>query len=99
MTQQALSSRIIGLFLILNISQCYKIDPDTIPKTLIRKRDQQVLDLVMSDEFSLDGRSFDKGNDDIFEAQVRPDDINQGIAFCESATFRLLFSYRPVISE
>eukprot|EP00596_Hydrurales_sp_CCMP1899_P009423 CAMPEP_0119051234 /NCGR_PEP_ID=MMETSP1177-20130426/72917_1 /TAXON_ID=2985 /ORGANISM="Ochromonas sp, Strain CCMP1899" /LENGTH=161 /DNA_ID=CAMNT_0007030365 /DNA_START=1390 /DNA_END=1871 /DNA_ORIENTATION=+ len=38
----------------------------------------------MSDEFSLDGRSFAKGEDDVFEAQERPDDVNMGIEFYKS---------------
>lgn len=66
-----------------SILQCYKIDPETVPRTTIRRRDQAVLDLVMSDEFSLEGRSFAKGDDSVFEAQERPDDINQAISFCK----------------
>lgn len=83
MMQYPLSSQILTLLLSISISQCYRIDPDTVLTTLIRKRDQAVLELVMSDEFSVDGRSFAKGDDDVFEAQQRPDDINQGIAFCK----------------
>ena len=61
-----------------------------------------MLDLVMSDEFTVDGRSFAKGDDEVFEAQERPDDINQGIAYCESPTSQLdnsIFIYSTVQRE
>jgi hypothetical protein len=73
-----------------SILQCYKIDPETVPRSTIRRRDQAVLDLVMSDEFSLEGRSFAKGDDSVFEAQERPDDINQAISFCKLHFSRVL---------
>ena len=81
--QYSLTSQIVALLLAILTTHSYKIDVDTAPTTLVRKRDQAVLDLVMSDEFTVDGRSFAKGDDDVFEAQQRPDDINQGIAFCK----------------
>ena len=84
-------ARILQVFAVLLpafLVQCYKIDPDTEPRTIIRRRDKAELQLVMSDEFSLDGRSFAKGDDDVFEAQHRPDDINQAISFCKCYTFQ-----------
>ena len=39
----------------------------------------------MSDEFEIPGRSFAKGDDEIFEALERPDDSNQAINFYNSS--------------
>lgn len=83
MQHRALILQASAVLLATSIVQCYKIDPETVPRTMIRRRDQAVLDLVMSDEFSLEGRSFAKGDDSVFEAQERPDDINQAISFCK----------------
>jgi Beta-glucan synthesis-associated protein SKN1/KRE6/Sbg1 len=81
---------VLAVLLPAFLVQCYKIDPDTEPRTIIRRRDKAELQLVMSDEFSLDGRSFAKGDDDVFEAQHRPDDINQAISFCEWLLFVII---------
>ena len=93
MVQYSLTSQTVALLFTILTTYSYKIDVDTIPTTLIRKRDQAVLELVMSDEFTVDGRSFAKGDDDVFEAQQRPDDINQGIAFCKLYVTR--FTRKP----
>ena len=98
MVQYSLTSQTVALLLTILTTHSYKIDVDTIPTTLIRKRDQAVLELVMSDEFTVDGRSFAKGDDDVFEAQQRPDDINQGIAFCKfhvQKRFATRFTRKP----
>ena len=81
--QHARILQVLAVLLPAFLVQCYKIDPETEARTIIRRRDQAELQLVMSDEFSLDGRSFAKGDDDVFEAQHRPDDINQAISFCK----------------
>lgn len=97
--QHVWTLRVLAFCLWISLPQCFRIDPDTVPTTLIRKRDGAVLDLVMSDEFTVDGRSFAKGDDEVFEAQERPDDINQGIAYCESPTSQLdnsIFVYSTV---
>jgi Beta-glucan synthesis-associated protein SKN1/KRE6/Sbg1 len=73
----------LTVLLSASVLQSFKIDPETVPRTIIRRHDNAELQLVMSDEFSLEGRSFAKGDDDVFEAQQRPDDINQAISFCE----------------
>ena len=70
---------------LLQLVSCYQIDPDTSHDvaTYVRKFDGKVLDLVMSDEFNVDGRSFAPGEDDVFEAVERPDDTNQALEFCK----------------
>lgn len=73
----------LTVLLSASVLQSYKIDPETVPRSIVRRRDNAELQLVMSDEFSLEGRSFAKGDDDVFEAQQRPDDINQAISFCK----------------
>lgn len=85
--QHARMLQVLAVLLQTFLVHCYKIDPDTEPTTIIRRRDKAELQLVMSDEFTLDGRSFAKGDDDVFEAQHRPDDINQAISFCEWLLF------------
>ena len=75
--------QILAVLLSASVLQSYRIDPETVPRTIIRRHDKAELQLVMSDEFSLDGRTFAKGDDDVFEAQQRPDDINQAISFCK----------------
>jgi beta-glucanase (GH16 family) len=77
---------IIIFSIVVSISKCYRIDPETIELTTQRRRDGALLDLVMSDEFSVEGRSFVKGDDDVFEAQHRPDDVNDAIEFYNSST-------------
>lgn len=72
-------------------TRCYQLDPETVSLTTTRRRDGAVLDLVMSDEFSLEGRSFAKGEDEVFEAQERPDDVNMGIEFCKCSLLTSLF--------
>ena len=73
----------LTVLLSASVLQSHKIDPETVPRSIIRRHDNAELQLVMSDEFSLEGRSFAKGDDDVFEAQQRPDDINQAISFCK----------------
>jgi len=46
----------------------------------------RVLELVMSDEFNEEGRSFGYGKDSKFEAIEKPDDTNQAIQFYNSST-------------
>ena len=62
-------------------SRAYQIDPDTpsiAAQTNWRSlKDDKMLDLVMSDEFNEEGRSFETGKDPVFEAISRPDDVNQ----------------------
>jgi hypothetical protein len=59
------------------------VDPDTVPRTIMRKTDGKLLALVMSDEFQLSGRGFGPGEDQIFEALQKPDDSNESIEFCK----------------
>jgi beta-glucanase (GH16 family) len=83
-----LYQRMLCIYLLaINVSvlKSYQIDPETLDLTTTRRRDGAVLDLVMSDEFSLEDRSFAKGDDDVFEAQERPDDVNMGIEFYKSS--------------
>ena len=60
------------------------VDPDTRETTLRRYTDGKTLQIVMSDEFSLPGRSFEKGRDPNFEAIEKPDNSNQALEFCKS---------------
>lgn len=64
------------------------VDPDTPAAMLVtaRLRDGSPMQLVMSDEFSADGRSFSKGDDALFEAVEKPDDSNEAIQFCNKAS-------------
>ena len=79
----------VFLFLIIGIRlfQCRThtlIDSDT-PEELwstTSLRDGSTLQLVMSDEFTRDGRSFAKGQDPLFEAVEKPDNSNEAIQFC-----------------
>ena len=59
-----------------------RIDKDTLDITTYRRHDGALLNLVMSDEFSIDGRKFTKGEDEIFESIDKPDDSNQGMHYC-----------------
>jgi hypothetical protein len=59
------------------------IDPDTKVKTVRRRKDGTNLKLVFSDEFNVEGRSFEPGKDPHFEAVEKPDDTNQAIQFCK----------------
>lgn len=72
------------LLLQLNATSSYNVDPSTSPDaaTTVRKFDGKVLQLVMSDEFNVDGRSFEKGQDDVFEAVTKPDEANEAMQFC-----------------
>lgn len=59
------------------------IDPDTTATETTRFSDSKRLSLVMSDEFTVSGRSFAKGNDPKFEAVEKPDNSNQAMQFCK----------------
>ena len=65
------------------LSSISPIDSDTPVATIERYTDSKLLSLVMSDEFSVDGRSFQKGADPHFEAIQKPDSTNQALQFCE----------------
>ena len=59
------------------------IDEDTKKDayTTVRHHDGKVLDLVMSDEFNVEGRGFLPGEDSIWEAVTAPDYTNAAIEF------------------
>lgn len=59
------------------------IDPITTVKTINRFKDNKQLKLVMSDEFELEGRSFEKGADKFFESITKPDYTNNAMQFCK----------------
>jgi len=48
-----------------------------------RYRDGANLTLVMSDEFNINDRSFEPGQDTLFEARNIPDPTNEALEFCE----------------
>jgi hypothetical protein len=58
------------------------IDTSSVTKRIIREYDGKILDLVMSDEFTVEGRKFGKNDDAIFEAIEKPDNTNEAIQFC-----------------
>ena len=60
------------------------IDDDTPARSIRRFRDGSILNLVMSDEFNEENRSFEPGKDSIFEARNIPDSTNGAIEFCNS---------------
>ena len=62
----------------------HSIDQETTVTVLARKHDGILLDLVMSDEFNAEGRSFANGDDSIFEAISKPDFTNDALQFCIS---------------
>ena len=73
---------IIAILLLVGIGQqqcgrAYHIDPDTPSSATQTVKEGKILDLVMSDEFNVEGRSFESGKDSVFEAISRPDDVNQ----------------------
>eukprot|EP00600_Ochromonadales_sp_CCMP1393_P003710 CAMPEP_0174993998 /NCGR_PEP_ID=MMETSP0004_2-20121128/23383_1 /TAXON_ID=420556 /ORGANISM="Ochromonas sp., Strain CCMP1393" /LENGTH=562 /DNA_ID=CAMNT_0016248169 /DNA_START=58 /DNA_END=1746 /DNA_ORIENTATION=- len=53
--------------------------------TTKRRQDGKHLKLVMSDEFTEDGRSFEKGKDPNFEAVHKPDNTNEAMQFYNSS--------------
>jgi hypothetical protein len=64
------------------------IDPDTpddLRTTISLLDGSSLLQLVMSDEFNIDGRIFSKGQDSLFEAVEKPDNSNEAIQFCTTA--------------
>lgn len=66
------------------------IDPDTPDEqrttiSSLLDGSSSLLQLVMSDEFNTEGRSFAKGQDSRFEAVEKPDNSNQAIQFCNDA--------------
>ena len=69
------------LFLVGLCGRSHQIDPET-PSSAAQTswrsvKDGKMLDLVWSDEFNVEGRSFESGKDPVFEAISRPDDVNQ----------------------
>ena len=64
------------------------VDVDTAAefRTIVRRQDGKVLTLSMSDEFSEDGRTFDKGDDSVFEAANKPDDTNEAIQYYNASS-------------
>ena len=58
------------------------IDIETQQMTTFRRHDGAYLDLVMSDEFNVDGRHFEEDQDLMFEALNKPDFTNQALQFC-----------------
>ena len=50
-------------------------------RTAVRYYDNRILPLVFSDEFNVEDRGFDKGEDPYFEALTMPDDTNHAIQF------------------
>ncbi len=62
------------------------IDAATTTTSTVRRKDNKVLHLVMSDEFEEDGRSFAIGDDPVFEALNKPDNTNQAIQFYNSTS-------------
>ncbi len=71
-----------GTWLVVN---GFTIDPETTELSVKRRSDGKLLELVMSDEFNEDGRSFGKGEDDVFVALDQPDNVNQAIEFYNSS--------------
>ncbi len=59
------------------------IDGDTAAMSIQRYHDGATLWLAMSDEFNEDGRSFEKGMDEKFEAVQKPDLTNDALQFCK----------------
>jgi Beta-glucan synthesis-associated protein SKN1/KRE6/Sbg1 len=82
----AISSRYWAILALLqlNLAICYQIDPATSADAAqtTRRFDGKLLDLVMSDEFNEDGRSFEPGQDEMFEAIQKPDEANEALQFC-----------------
>lgn len=68
----------------IGCSQASLIDKDTTKTTISSYATSKHLSLVMSDEFNVPGRSFQKGKDPNFEAIEKPDDSNQAMEFCKS---------------
>lgn len=73
------------IFCLIELSKAAFIDRSTPLNhlTKLRRRDNRRLGLVMSDEFSLDNREFGVGEDSMFEALDRPDNSNDGNAYCK----------------
>jgi hypothetical protein len=59
------------------------IDPTTKQLIRARKIDGKILHLVMSDEFEEEGRRFESGHDNFFEAINQPDNTNQAMQYCK----------------
>jgi beta-glucanase (GH16 family) len=61
------------------------IDKNTLIRSILSIHDNRKLDLVMSDEFSEDDRSFGGDNDLSFEAIEKPDNSNEALQFYNSS--------------
>jgi hypothetical protein len=71
------------LFVYFSVVQCGLIDHSSTVRTITRNSDGKVLQLVMSDEFNVDNRNFEKGSDNLFESVLKPDLTNEALQFCE----------------
>jgi hypothetical protein len=58
------------------------VDISTTVKDMVSQRDGRRMTLVASDEFHEDNRSFQPGDDPLFEAITMPDVINDALQFC-----------------
>lgn len=78
---------LLSIVIVLSVVICASstfIDSKTTKETKIRQRDGKLLELVMSDEFETEGRSFAPGHDKMFEAINKPDDSNEALQYCKT---------------
>lgn len=64
-------------------AQIEMIDELTTKTTIQRFKDRKDLQLVMSDEFEVENRRFEKGFDKFFESITKPDETNNAMQFCK----------------